>query len=134
MILTSKSLTAKKHALDKKREKIRRIICNTLVVIWIVTICICGAFQHNDTIVGLGIIAISIANTAYTVFAFRIRFLGWKVMTIYDSDELYRDKYRLPQKAIEEEQKDIKLGRLIIDTIIAITAIVFFVLGIVKLV
>ena len=55
-------------------------------------------------------------------------------MTIYDSDELYRDKYRLPQKAIEEEQKDIKLGKLIIYTIIAVTAIVFFVLGIVNLV
>ena len=134
MARLKKQYKDEKHELDKKREKTRRIICNTLAVIWIVAICICGAFQHNNTIVGLSIIAISIANTAYTAFAFRIRFLGWKVMTIYDSDELYRDKYRLPQKAIEEEQKDIKLGRLIIDTIIAVTAIVFFVLGIVKLV
>ena len=100
MARLKKQYKDEKHELDKKREKTRRIICNTLAVIWIVAICICGAFQHNDTIVGLGIITISIANTAYTVFALRIRFLGWRVMTIYDSDELYRDKYRLPQKTI----------------------------------
>ena len=74
MARLKKQYKDEKHELDKKREKIRRIICNALVVIWIVTICICGAFQHNDTIVGLGIIAISIANTAYSVFAFIIRY------------------------------------------------------------
>ena len=122
------------HELDKKRERIRRIVCNALAVFWIAAVCICGVFQHNDTVVGIGCIAISTVNTAYCIFAFRIRYLGWKVMTIYDSDELYRDKYRLPQKHIEQEEKDIKQGRLLLDVLIAITVVVFFVFGIVKLV
>ena len=40
------------HEKDKKREKIRRIICNLLAVFWIIVIFVCGAFQHNDSIVG----------------------------------------------------------------------------------
>lgn len=134
MARLKKQYKDEQHERDKKREKIHKTICNALAVFWIVAICICGAFQHNDTVVGIGFIAISIGNAAYCIFAVRIRFLGWKIMTVYDSDELYRNKYRFPQKFIEQEEKETKLGRWILDVIIAIMAVVCFVLGIVKLV
>lgn len=94
-----------KRELDKKRKKIRKTICNALAIFWVVSIGLCGAHQYDDTFVGIGLIVISIVNAAYCIFAFRIRSLGWKVMTIYDSDELHRDKYRLLQKHIEQEEK-----------------------------
>ena len=79
-------------------------------------------------------IAIGVANAAYSVFAFTIRGRGWKVMTVYDSDELYRDKHRFSQRLVEQKEKDTQIGRWFIDIIIAISAIVFLIVGTIKLV
>ncbi len=123
-----------KHELLKKRHKIRTAVSITLATFWIVAICICGGFQHNDIIVGWGVIAIGVVNTAYTIFAIHIRRRGWEIMTMYDSDELYRDKYRFPQKLVEEERKQIEIRMWIIDIIIAVSGVYFFVAGIIKLI
>ena len=123
-----------KHELLKKRHKIRTAVSITLAIFWIIAICICGGFQHNDCIVGWGVIAIGIANTAYTIFAIHIRRHGWEIMTMYDSDELYRDKYRFPQKLVEEERKQIETRMWIVDIIIALSGVCFFIAGIVKLI
>ncbi len=123
-----------KHELLKKRHKIRTAVSTTLAIFWIVAICICGGFQYNDIIVGWGVIAIGVANTAYTIFAIHIRRRGWKIMTVYDSDELYRAKYRFPQKLIEEESKQIEIRMWIVDIIIAVSGICFFIAGITKLI
>ncbi len=123
-----------KHELLKKRHKIRTAVSTTLTIFWIVAICICGGFQHNDIIVGWGVIAIGVANTAYTIFAIHIRCCGWEIMTMYDSDELYRDKYRFPKKLIEEERKQIEIRMWIVDIIIAMSGICFFIAGITKLI
>ncbi len=122
------------HELLKKRHKIRTAVSATLAMFWIVAICICGGFQHNDIIVGWGVIAIGVANTAYTMFAIHIRRRGWRIMTTYDSDELYRDKYRFPKKLIEEESKQIEIRMWIVDIIIAVSGICFFIAGIKKLI
>jgi len=84
--------------------------------------------------VGWGVIAIGVVNTAYIIFAINIRCRGWKIMTIYDSDELYRNKYRFPKKYIEEESKQIELRMWIVDIIIAVSGICFFISGITKLI
>ena len=123
----------KEHELLKKRHKIRTAISITLAIFWIVAICICGGFQHNDIIVGWGITAIGVANTAYTIFTIHIRRRGWRIVTMYDSDELYRDKYRFPKKLVEEGRKQIELRMWIADIIIAISGICFFIAGIIKL-
>lgn len=123
-----------KHELLKKRHKIRTAISITLVIFWIVSVCICGGFQHNDIIVGLVVIAIGVANIAYTMFAIHIRRRGWKIMTMYDSDELYRDKYRFPKKLIEEESKQIEIRMWIVDIIISVSGVCFFIAGIIKLI
>lgn len=123
-----------KHELLKKRHKIRTAVSNTLAIFWIIAICICGGFQHNDIVVGWGVMAIGVANTAYTIFRIHIRRRGWEIMTTYDSDELYRDKYRVPQKLVEEERKQIEIRMWIVDTIIAVSGICFLVAGIIKLI
>ena len=122
-----------KHERLKKRHKIRFAVSVTLVIFWITAICICGVFQNNEMIVGCGVVAIGIANIAYTIFAICIRRRGWKAMTIYDSDELYRDKYRLPRKLIEEESKQIEVRMWIIDIIIAVSGVIWFIVGVMKL-
>ena len=123
-----------KHELLKKRHKIRTAVSIALAIFWIVAICICGGFQHNDSIVGWGVIAIGVANTAYTIFVIHARHRGWGIMTTYDSDELYRDKYRFPRKLIEEERKQIEIRMWIVDIIIAVSGICFFIAGITKLI
>ena len=123
-----------KHELLKKRHKIRTAVSTTLAIFWIVAICVCGGFQHNDNIVGWGVIAIGVANTAYTAFVIHIRRRGWEIITMYDSDELYRDKYRFPQKLVEEERKQIEIRMWIVDIIIAVSGVCFFIAGIIKLI
>lgn len=117
-----------------KHHRIRTAASVALSIFWIVAICICGGFQYNDTIVGWSIIAIGIANTAYIIFKIIIYGRGWEIMTVYDSDELYRDKYRFSKKSIEEERKEIEMGIWITDSIIAVLGVCCFIAGIIKLI
>ena len=123
----------KARARDKKRERIRKAVSYCLVAFWIITICICGVFQNNSVVVGIGVMAIGIVNGVYSAFAFTTRILGWKTLTIYDSDELYRDKHRFSEDLIEKQEDEIKTIRLIADAIIAVTAVAFIIIGLNKL-
>ena len=127
-----KVYTDKSHDRDKKRHRIRTIVFYSFVVFLFAGIGVGGAFQHNDTVVGICLIAMGITGGAYSVFAFRVRHLGWKDMTVLDSDELYRDKYRFSKKAILKEEK--RADTEVVDIMVAIAVIVFLILGIIKLV
>lgn len=118
----------------KKHHTIRTAVSIGLVVFWIAAICYGGIFQHNDTIVGLVLIAIGVVNTAYTIFSIYTRCHGWKFMTIYDSDELYRNKSQFLKKDIEKESNELETAMWILDTIIAVSGISLLITGIAKVI
>ena len=120
------------HERNQKRERIQKTVDVCLALFWIATIVVLGIFQNNDTILGIGLIATGIVNGGYACFAFwALKY--WKVMTVYDSDELYRSKYLFSRKEIEKEAQGIKETRTIVTAIVAITAIVSPVIGIGRL-
>lgn len=117
----------------KKQQRIRSAVYWSLAMFWIAAICFCGTFQHNDTMVGIGVIAIGIANTAYSIFAFCIRRLGWKTMTTYDSDEFYRERHLFTKEA-KKEKEQIEVVFWIVDIVVVALAVFCFIGGIIKLV
>lgn len=123
----------KQYEQKKKRHRIRSCVSYSLAIFWIAAICFCGYYQHNDSFVGIGAIAIAIVNTAYCIFSFSVRRFGWEVMTVYDSEELHRDRYLFPNSNIEEERRAIELRSLIIDIIIAVFTVFCYVAGVIKL-
>lgn len=120
------------HELDKKRDRIRKTIDVCVALFWVLTIVVLGLHQHNHLIVGVGLIVIGIVNGVYACFSFWF-VKHWRIMTVYDADELYRNKYSFDRKSIKKEEEEIAVVRKIVAFIIAITAVIFPMVGIARL-
>ena len=120
------------HEQDKRRNRIRKTVDVCVAVFWVASVAAMGLYQHNDTVVGTGLIVMGVVNGGYAAFAFWM-LKHWRNLTVYDADELYRDKYLFGRKDIEKREQEIAAVRTIVAGIIAITAAICPVVGIGRL-
>ncbi|MBO5270877.1 MAG: hypothetical protein J6B77_08830 [Clostridia bacterium] len=114
----------------KKRERIRRVFEVIWAVLTFSGILILGLNQENDTVVGIGLIAIGLFSIPLAFFYIYAMYKGWKPQFWYDAANA--SEY-IDTKTKEQDLLEYHVIRIISIVILLLFSIVLPILGVIKL-
>ena len=119
-----------RYELAKKRERIRNTVDTVYVLLLLLGVIICGFNQHNNAIVGWGMIWMGVVSVPCAVFHIYADRKGWQPLFSYDAPEL---RQYVSKETREKDLSQIKFIRLLATIFLSLFSIGFPIMGIVKI-
>ena len=119
-----------KYLLNKKREKIRKAVDYTYLILIFSFILICGLNQSNAFIVGWGLIVMGIISIPVAIFHVYTIVMGWRTLFWYDDPDIV---CHMSKDMIKRDKNADKIWRMIETLFLILLSIGLPIEGIIKL-